>query len=131
MGWLTRITGFFRRRSGVAEPDMDRLKEIEDGLREQYRRRLEAGVPMTAEEWAMMDEDEAGVFMQNLWLDEKDKYDRTRLAYEAQFVASALRGNVLNVEAAYERLDPETQDAQQRERAKVAAAIRKAHRNIA
>lgn len=129
MGWFAKLKEWLKGRKSAPSPQSeDRLSELEAGFRLAFRRRLEAGVPMTAEEWAEWDHDDAGVFIQNLWLDEREQYERERRAVEAQFFASAIRGNILNEEAVFDRLPAEGQTQIMRQRAYVAAQIRKAHR---
>lgn len=117
------------RTTAPSDDPVARVQEIEAGYRLSFRRRLEAGVGVTAEEWdALDDQGDVGVLIQNWWLDEREKYELRRRAVEAQFIASALRGNVLNEEAVFEDLPADRQNELLRQRAFVAAKIRKAHR---
>lgn len=124
--FASRLWGFVGR-SKAAPVDVDRAKEIVEGFRLQFRRRLEAGVDVTLEEWSEWDHDDAGTLLQNLWLEERQTYLNEQAALQAQFIASAVRGNVLNEEAVFERLSDDKQDAIVRERAKVASMIKQAH----
>lgn len=84
------------------KPALDRAVE---NLRDYYADRLNAGIPLTLEEW-----DKLTPINKELWEEAITQFRIKEIALKSHFLADTLTGGTLAVEAVWEMLPEDVQD---------------------
>lgn len=83
----------------------EKLEKAVDQLKEYFIRRLNAGIPLTVEEWENL-----SLGNQDVWEEVFQEFKLKSLALQAHYIADTLAGGTLAVETVWDILPENVQD---------------------